>query len=164
MIIIVFGLPGSGKSYFAEKLALEIGAEHINSDRLRKDMFEKRTYTESEKQAVYEEMLQRMELALKENRDLVLDATFYKESLRRQFIEAAGATGILFMEVQAPENLIRERLSKKREDSEADYEVYKIVRSQWEPMREQHLKLESGNNNLAAMLRRARNYIEKQGS
>jgi len=35
MIIIVFGLPGSGKSYFASKLAERINARYINSDVIR---------------------------------------------------------------------------------------------------------------------------------
>lgn len=39
MIVIVLGLPGSGKSYFAARFAELIHADHVNSDRVRKSMF-----------------------------------------------------------------------------------------------------------------------------
>jgi predicted kinase len=161
MIVIVFGLPGSGKSYFASRLAIEISAEYINSDRERKKMFAKRTYSLEEKLSVYEKMLSQMRQALKENKNEVLDATFYKHDIRKKFIDEASKSGtIIFIEVEAKESLIRARLNRKREDSEADYNAYKIVRSQWEPMHKEHLKLESTDDNIADMLKQAVKYIE----
>ena len=38
MVVIVFGLPGSGKSYFASRLAGIISADYINSDRVRREI------------------------------------------------------------------------------------------------------------------------------
>lgn len=160
MIVIVFGLPGSGKSFFAERLAGMIGAEYINSDRLRKRMFAKRTYTLKEKLSVYEELLSSMRQALKENKNLVIDATFYKKDIRQSFIEEAGASKLIFIEVEASEFIIRKRLNREREDSEADFNVYKTVKSQWEPMQEKHLQLESTDDNIDAMLKKAVKYIK----
>lgn len=159
MIVLVFGLPGSGKSYFASRLATRLKAQYINSDRERKKMFAKRIYTANEKKIVYEEMLSKMKQAKKENISLVLDATFYKKNIRKQFIDQAGnATPII--EIQANESLIQERLNKKREDSEADFSVYKSIQSQWEPMEEAHLILQSTNNNIEDMLDQAMKYLE----
>ena len=57
MVIIVCGLPGSGKSYFAERLAKKIDADYVNSDRLRKELFPSRTYSDREKATVYWRMV-----------------------------------------------------------------------------------------------------------
>ena len=49
MIVIVFGLPGSGKVTLLPILPGRYNAEYINSDRVRKTMFNKRTYSKQEK-------------------------------------------------------------------------------------------------------------------
>jgi predicted kinase len=97
MIVIVLGLPGSGKSYFAARLAEVIQADYINSDQVRKEMFSKRTYSEKEKGAVYDAMLERMKTAAKLKRDLVLDATFHTEDSRQLFIrQLRGKARVFF--------------------------------------------------------------------
>ena len=159
MIVIVFGLPGSGKSYFASRLATRLKAQYLNSDRERKRMFAKRIYSPDEKLIVYEEMLSKMKQAKMEKISLVLDATFHKDHIRKKFIDEAGNSTTI-IEVHAKETLIHERLNKKREDSEADFNVYKIIQSQWEPMKEEHLKLESTDYNIDDMLDQAIKYIE----
>jgi predicted kinase len=129
MMIIVFGLPGSGKSYFASRLADKINADYINSDKLRRMMIDKRTYTANEKLAVYDEMLKQALEAGKKRTNIVLDATFYKNAIRKIFIGGVeNGADIRFIEVRADESLIRERLKKPREYSEADFEVYKKIK------------------------------------
>ena len=76
MIVIVFGLPGSGKSYFASHLASAINAEYLNSDQVRRTMFDRSTYSKKEKLAVYNEMLAQTRQAVSQKKNLVLDATF----------------------------------------------------------------------------------------
>lgn len=161
MIIIVFGLPGSGKSFFASRLAKMIGAEYVNSDRLRMEMFEQRTYSTQEKKAVYGKMLEHMREAVRRNQNLVLDATFHKWETRHLFAEEAqGKTDIFFMEVRADEEIIRERLQRERPYSEADFEVYKHIRQQNELMSEPHLILQSTNDNIDDMLEKAGDYLK----
>ncbi|SHN25112.1 hypothetical protein SAMN05216311_107316 [Chitinophaga sp. CF418] len=155
------GLPGSGKSYFAERLATSINAMYINTDRLRKAMINTRTYSTDEKLSVYDEMLQKMQAAVQRKKDIVLDGTFYRKDIRRKFILEAK-DGITFIEVQAPEALIQERLQQKREDSEADFKVYHIVKAQWEPLEREHLILQSTDKNITDMLQRAIDYIHLQ--
>ena len=161
MIVIVFGLPGSGKSYFASRLAKMINAGYINSDQLRKEMFKDRTYSEQEKAAVYKTMLKKMKEAMNQNRNLVIDATFHKNETRKLFIqEAERKDCIFFIEVKADENIIRERLKEDRPYSEADFEVYKFIRQHYEPLNERHLILESTNENVDNMLQRAVDYLK----
>ncbi len=163
MIVIVFGLPGSGKSYFASRLAKRINAGYINSDRLRMEMFKVRTYSEEEKAAVYNAMLLKMKEAIEENTDLVLDATLHKNETRKLFVnEIEGRGSIIFIEVKASENISGERLKDKRPYSEADFKVYKFIQQQWEPMTESHLVLESTDENIDDMLRKTLLYLKQE--
>lgn len=161
MVIIVFGLPGSGKSYFALELAGMIAADYINSDRLRKEMFHERSYSDAEKALVYNAMLQKTQEAISQNRNVVLDGTFYKSKIRELFVQGiAEKTSIFFIEVVADENTIRQRLKKERPDSEADFEVYKSIRRHWEPLSVSHLTLESTDSNVDTMLQKAVQYLK----
>ncbi len=164
MVIIVFGLPGSGKSYFASRLAMHMEAEYVNSDELRMHMLQERNYTEAEKKRVYDAMLSRMTDALTARKPIVLDATFYKESIRRRFEKAAVAfhTSIIYIEVTSSEDIIRDRLLSPRVYSEADYDVYLKLKKSAEPLTRDHLVLVSTNNNIVSMLHEALHYIETQ--
>ncbi len=67
VIVIVFGLPGSGKSYFASRLAEMLKAEYINSDIVRKQLLTQKTYSEKEKLSVYDSMLEKMKTLLQQH-------------------------------------------------------------------------------------------------
>lgn len=161
MIVIVLGLPGSGKSFFASRFAGLIHANYVNSDVIRKSLFPARSYSEKEKLSVYHKMLELMQQALRQNKSLVLDATFHKNDIRKLFTdEARNKGGIVFIEVTAPEDIIKERLKRKRADSEADFDVYKLIKQQWEPLREHRLILTSADNNIEDMLHKAADYLK----
>ena len=51
--IMVMGLPGSGKIYFAKALAAHIGAAHFNSDRIRKEAAKQVRYTDTDKARIH---------------------------------------------------------------------------------------------------------------
>jgi predicted kinase len=62
---------------------------------------------------------------------------------------------IFFIEVWANENIISQRLKKERPYSEADFDVYKLIKQHWEPMTEPHGLLESTDENIENMLQKA---------
>jgi predicted kinase len=160
MVVLIMGLPGSGKSFFASRLAEVLHADYISSDRLRRNMFTKITYSAQEKERVYDEMLLHMRQSLKHNKSVVVDATFYKNGIREKFRSEIGESGsMVFIEVIAPESLIKERLMQAREESDADFEIYKMIHAAWEPYEEKHLVLHSSNENIEIMLQEAINYL-----
>jgi predicted kinase len=163
MIIIVCGLPGSGKSMFAERLAERVGGLYINSDQVRLQLHASGKYSAEDKLVVYKEMLFQTTNALEENRDVIVDGTFYHHSLREMFLRLADAyhTVLEVIEIIADELLIAERLRKPRKYSEADFTVYEKVRDDFEGITMPHLTLESTNDNLDVMLKSAINYIER---
>ena len=160
MVVIVTGLPGSGKSYFAIRAAQMLNAKYISSDKLRKEMFAKPTYSSAEKLWVYNEMMRRTTEALEQRKDIVLDATFYSNDLRQKFMnETKNISEAYVIEVYAQEDLVKERLSLPREESDADFKVYTTVKKEWEPYNEEHLVLRSTNHNITEMLERTANYL-----
>jgi len=157
MIVIVFGLPGSGKSCFSRQFAALINAEHISSDLVRKEMLNSRTYCDDEKAMVYHEMLVRAKDLLERHKNAVIDATFYRNKFRKQWMRALP--GSIFIELRADESVIKRRLQQKRSDSEADYEVFSRIKAQWEPMADDHLTLQSTDNNINDLLQQASSYF-----
>jgi predicted kinase len=162
MIIIVAGLPGSGKSYFAEKLAAKLGVAYVNSDVIRKEIDARGKYSLKEKLVVYEKMAGLVKEILKEQPTVVVDATFYHDAMRKLFhtIAKECSSGICWIHVTASEALIRARLRKPRVNSEADFGVYQEIRDEFEAMTMPHLTLESANDNIIAMLTKAVAYIK----
>ncbi len=162
MVIIVFGLPGSGKSYFGSRLAAALNAIYVSTDELRMKMFSERTYSDDEKQVVYDAMLSIMVDRIPEQKPIVLDGTFFKTSLRNKFEEMVKELNdkLIYIEVTAPEQSIEERLEKPRQNSEANFDVYLKIRQETEPLLKEHLVLISSNDNIDAMLRDAIHYLD----
>lgn len=160
-IIVVAGLPGSGKSYFARRLAARLDAKHINSDAVRKAMGASGRYSFEDKLVVYTQMVKMTDRFLDEQKVVVVDATFYHPTMRDMFLTVAQLRDIdiYFIQITAKESLIEERLKKPREDSEADFQVYKDIRAQLQQMTNPHLNLESTNDNIESMLNEAVAYI-----
>ena len=159
MVILVLGLPGSGKSYFASRLAKKLNAVYLNSDRLRKEMFSERTYSDLEKQKVYTALLRKVQEVQSLGKDVVVDATFYNNKIRQAFLKNIKETPAIF-EVCADERLINERLSKARRFSEANFNTYQSIKQKWEPLKQQRLKLTSTNDNIEVMLHKALKYLK----
>lgn len=166
MIILVAGLPGSGKSYFAERLARRLDATYINSDRIRAALHASGRYSLEDKLLVYKEMLLETKKAIEKKRDVVVDATFSHHIMREMFLRMAYHYDLeaRVIEVVADEELIKQRLQQPRQYSEADYRVYEKVRDEFEGITMPHLTLPSTNNNLEDMLDRAISYIRNEGS
>ncbi|HEU5148113.1 MAG TPA: AAA family ATPase [Chryseosolibacter sp.] len=162
MIILVAGLPGSGKSYFAERLAERLNADYVNSDRVRVELHASGKYSVKDKLVVYKEMLLKTMKAIEDGRDVVVDATFYHHTMREMFLRLADGykQGVRLIEVVAEEAIIRERLNRPRKYSEADFGVYEQVRDDFEGITMPHLMLESTDDNLEDMLKSAIMYIE----
>jgi len=162
MMVIVMGLPGSGKSYFARRLSKRLNFKYIGSDETRKDMEAMGKYNKEDKQQVYDRMEFLAEKCFQENINMVLDATFIKENLRQQFVALALTKNSAYciIWIEAAEELIRKRISVKRNDSEADFQVYMKLSEEFEVPKPPYLKLQSKQDNIDDLIIQAEKYIE----
>jgi predicted kinase len=164
MVVIVSGLPGSGKSFFAEKLAKILDAEYLNSDKVRHELHAAGKYSFRDKLIVYKQMAADTARLLGENKSVVVDATFYHHTMRELFLQIAKCyhCPIHVIEVTADENKIRQRLMHPRKYSEADFGVYEKVRDEFDPIAMPHLVLDSTNDDIGSMLTTALDYIDHE--
>ena len=145
MLLLLSGLPGSGKTTLAKAYAARYGVAHLNSDVLRREMGLMGHYRPEDKEIVYRTLLERTRQLLEEGKDVVVDSTFYKTSIREPFqqVGAACKAKLLWVELRANEENIRQRLKTPRPDSEADFDVYQKIRDAYEPIGEPHLVLQT---------------------
>ena len=163
LLILVGGLPATGKTWFAQALAERLGAVHINSDEMRTKLRLRGKYDLASKQQVYDAMCKSGDHALKNGKSVIVDSTFYKKKLRQAWQELAAKhnADCHFIEITVPEAVAFERLKHKRKDSEADREVYLKIKAAWEEIEAPHLTLNSSSLSLAEMTEQTEQYLTK---
>ncbi|MFW6275240.1 MAG: AAA family ATPase [bacterium] len=163
MIIIVFGLPGTGKTYFSERLHLSLGIRHLYTDKIREQLRRKGEYDDKTKNLIYNELIKEARMILGQGRDLIIDGTFHKKSRRDRIRHLAEEMNhpVFFIEMLAKEESIRKRLSLNREDSEAGFDVYLKLKEEADPFIGEHLTLWSDSDPVDKMITKAKAYINE---
>lgn len=161
MIIAVFGLPGTGKSFFAKRLASDLGAEYLSTDKIRKQLQKTGKYSTADKEHVYNRMLELATTCLKQQQRVVVDGTFSKHNLRAKLMQAANNqnVAVCWIQTMADEATVKQRVSQKREDSEADYTVYQKIKTDFDEPYFTCLLLNSGHADIDYMISEAKQYI-----
>jgi len=161
MIIVVFGLPGTGKSYFSKHFAEKLNAEYVNTDEIRYNMNKMGEYDNETKQLIYNQLMKEVKKRLQFASNVIVDGTFHERSKRNQIKTQARKLNqrTVFIELKSNDSLAKKRLKKKREFSEADYKVYQQIKSKFEPLQKPHLELLSNNRNVNELVDKAKNFI-----
>ena len=149
LVVLVRGLMGTGKTTIATKVSESIGAQHLQTDAIRNEIFNQRDdeagygenlYRKENREKVYDEMLQRMQGFLKNESSVVLDGTFLKSKLRALFLNAATALGARCVVVNCilPEDEALDRIRKRADEgtslSDARPELYQLQKQEEEPI------------------------------
>ncbi len=158
---MVYGLPGTGKTFFARHLKEESGACHLNTDIIRAESDKKGRYDEKSKQEVYDSLFHLTEEKLKNGHNVIVDGTFHKQERRERIKDIARKTGhpVFFIEIKASDDTVKNRIRPGREVSEADFQVYLKIKEEFEEVSENNLVLWSDRENIETMIKRAREYI-----
>lgn len=129
-VLVLMGLPGTGKSTLARHLAERLDASVLHSDRLRTEMGLRGAYDQESRTRVYRELEGRMLQTLQQGRRLILDATFSHDSWRKELHSLLRVHGIhpSWVLCTAPEEVLIERLTRRRDDSEANWKVHQRLR------------------------------------
>lgn len=138
-LVLIGGLPGTGKSSLAGAVAGRLGWTVLSSDRIRKEManlpphgnaaspYGTGIYSPAWTERCYAEMLRRAGMLLAHGESVVADASWISASERQAAASMAGNASAQLVQLccAAPETLARQRLRTRRADaSDADGTVY----------------------------------------
>jgi len=132
--LVVSGLPGTGKSYFSNKLAERLPILVLESDALRKILFSSPSYTPHESSRLFKAIHALIKKLLGKGISVILDATNLSERYREHLYSIADHLGsnFILVRVEAPPELVRKRLNLRRDDggnkADADWETYQKMR------------------------------------
>lgn len=160
-LTILFGLPGSGKSFLAERLASEINAVHLNTDRIREAIGLNGRYDKASKLRVYEALCLKAADILRQGEPVVLDGTFHSLGSRQFVYDLEDRMNIQarWIEVICDEAVALSRVSKKRKYTEADQEVYQKIRSERQAFEKPHLVIDTSHTSVEENILLIKSYI-----
>lgn len=137
-VVLLGGLPGTGKSTLGRFLAESAGFTQLRSDLVRKEIARSGgIYSPERTERTYAELLSRGEELLWHGGRVLIDANFRADWQRQLFFDAARrwAVPILFVHCQADRAVIRARLQQRRGDaSDADWSIFEQLAQTWEPV------------------------------
>lgn len=88
-LIMLYGYPGAGKTYFARQLCEDIQAAHIQGDRIRSELFEEPRYDAQENEIISHLMNYMTEEFLAAGISVVYDANAMRLNQRRELRDLA---------------------------------------------------------------------------
>lgn len=154
-LVVLSGLPASGKSTLARRLAQLLPAVDLETDFLRRQLVGRPAYTAEENERLFTACHLLIERLLREGRRVIFDATnlleHYRERLYR-IAEEAGARLVLVW-VEAPREVVQERLLAREQGqsaaedlSEAGLAVYERMARYARPPRRPHIVVDSSRD------------------
>jgi predicted kinase len=154
VLIIVSGLPGTGKSYFSRKLGEQLSSVIVESDALRKKLFPLPVYSAEESQRLFSASYRLIEELLSSSISVILDATnlveYHREFLYR--IAERLKVKLIIVWVQAPKELVRQRLqgrsqgSDPLDKSDADWGIYQKMRMSVQRIRRNYFSVDTSRD------------------
>ena len=155
-LVVVSGLPGTGKSRFSVSLAERVGFVVLESDALRKVLFPLPDYSTKESTRLFRAIHHLIQRLLNRGVPVILDATTLSEAHREQLYSIAERTGarLVLVEMKAPAELVYSRLEERRslrkEDdsvrSDADWDVYQRMEPTVERIRRRHYSVDTSQD------------------
>ncbi len=153
-LIVVSGLPGTGKSYFCSELAERLPFLILESDALRKTLFSSPSHSRQESSRLFQVSHLLIQKLLERGIPVILDATNLAEGHRERLYNIAERLGVklILVRVEAPPEVVRERLKARQQGadpenrSDADWEVYQRMKPTVEKIRRNHFAVDTSRD------------------
>jgi predicted kinase len=154
VLIMLSGLPGTGKSYICRKLAERLPYIVVESDALRKELFPRPSYSTRESASLFRAIHYQIKDILQKGLSVIFDATNLEERHRKIVYRIAGRAGarLILVEVEAPPLTVKKRLKdrlKQRESdnySDATWEVYQRMKKSANKIRLSHFTVDTASD------------------
>jgi len=124
MLFVTVGIPGSGKSYFSERLAKDFGFVHLRSDAVRDIILPNPTYSAAENRRLFNLMDFFANEFLSKGVSVVYDGNFTKKKYRTEMAKMAKKNHARFAVIWVKTPL---RLALKRARSRKYHAIPKEV-------------------------------------
>ena len=159
MIVLICGLPGTGKTFLSNKLSKYINSTVLSTDKIRKELIQKPTYTPWERALIYDVLFLLAKYLHSSGINCILDGTFNMEKSRREIKDLLNLSNNQFyiIECICPEDLIITRLLLRKDDySDATVSIYLKMKKIYEPVKQTHISINTSkplNRNIDRILR-----------
>lgn len=153
-VLVLMGRIGTGKSTIAETLSEKLNIDCFSSDRIRKRLMgvplnerpdvskREQMYSRHMSIKTYTKLRKKVEAFAKEQKSVILDATYSRKEEREKLVELLHTLGVsyYFIETQATDEVITERLklrkSKEQVISDARLEDFEELIQYYQPPKE----------------------------
>lgn len=153
-VIVVSGLPGTGKSYFCLRLSERLPFIILESDALRKKLFPNPTYTAEESAYLFRTIHYLIEDLVKKGMPIIFDATNLEEKHRERIYNIAERLNarLIIVRTEAPPELVQQRLEQRmvsknnKDNSDADWSVYQKMRTTVDKINRRHFTVDTSKD------------------
>lgn len=162
VLILLYGFPGAGKTYFSRQFCQEVQAAHLEEDRVRQEFFDRPSFSREENQALARVMSFMSGEFLTAGISVVYDANVMRVSQRRALRELArkhkASVLTIWFQVDYDTSFIRnlKRDRRKLDDRFAagyDVEQFKsVIAHMQRPEPTEKYAVISGKHSFAAQL------------
>jgi aminoglycoside phosphotransferase family enzyme/predicted kinase len=150
-LVLIGGLPGTGKSTVAHALGARHGWRVLRSDEVRKELagiapsepaasaYGEGLYTHDQRATTYGALIQRARDALEQGESVVLDASWSESAWRDTAVTTAATTStdLIALRCVAPTAVAHERIARRRvesqDPSDADERVATLMAASFDP-------------------------------
>jgi predicted kinase len=153
-LLMLSGLPGTGKSSLARQLSERLRSPIVETDVVRKTLFARPAYSADESAVVHWVSRLLIKKLLSRGVPVIFDATNLVESQRGTLYHTAEQVGVklVIVRVVAPPQVVYERLQRRQraresEDiSDATWDVYRRMAERQQPIRRPHLVVDTNED------------------
>jgi len=164
LLVLVSGLPGTGKSHFARVLSKGAPLLILETDVLRKILVADPTYSPEESARLFRACHSLAEELLRAGVPVLLDATNLVERNRERLYHIAEMVGakLIIVQVEAPPEVVlkrlegRERRVNPEDTSTANWQVYKKMKHAQQHITRNHFTVDTSKPIEAAVAKIAR--------
>jgi hypothetical protein len=151
VLVVLVGLPGTGKTHLAGGLSRRTGAAVLESDAVRSLLAGERRYTRAENNRVFAALHAAIDALLGRPAHVIVDATSLTERDREPLYALAerNSAKLLLVHLTAPEAVARDRLARRKDEtttSDAGIEVYSRMQWRLEEIRRPHLTIDTSKD------------------